>query len=409
MEFVDMSRVFPVDPALIERTAAWLSSQQSADGHFEPTGAGIAEGAINQYQGNVLRTTAYAAWALAHAHQQPAVVAAATAWLAAHIDANTDSYALALTLNLLAESGGNDALLDQVANQLVARAQVATGGEVSFSDVAPTPLAPSGDAPTLSSDLETTALVALGLFAANRSPDIVDGALLHLARNKDTFGAWEGTQATVRSLMALAATAVPSDGAGTDAVVNVSLDGQAAGSFTITTADAVVMRQLDLSSSATPGAHVVDIQQTGTGHFAYEVAATSFVPRTGTVASGITVAQTASNATLTVGDVASVAVHAVSTQNIDQALIDIPLPAGFDVDTSALDAAVAAGTLEQVELQPQRIVLYVAALQQNAPLDVSYSLRARLRGAVTLAAAKTSAYYNSGLSGQSAPLSLVVN
>ncbi|MCB1126711.1 MAG: alpha-2-macroglobulin, partial [Verrucomicrobiae bacterium] len=64
MEFSDMSGVWYVDPAVIRRTQDWLVAGQEADGSWIPTDGGIAEGAINRYQNDVLRTTAYVLWGL---------------------------------------------------------------------------------------------------------------------------------------------------------------------------------------------------------------------------------------------------------------------------------------------------------------------------------------------------------
>ena len=58
MEFMDMSHVHPVDPALIERTTKWLASVQNADGSWNQA-SGIDEWA------HASPVTAYVAWALA--------------------------------------------------------------------------------------------------------------------------------------------------------------------------------------------------------------------------------------------------------------------------------------------------------------------------------------------------------
>ena len=64
MEFYDMSKVHDVDPKLISRTQQWLASQQQEDGSWKPDTQFINEGATNRYNSDVLRITAYLAWAL---------------------------------------------------------------------------------------------------------------------------------------------------------------------------------------------------------------------------------------------------------------------------------------------------------------------------------------------------------
>ncbi len=64
MEFSDMSKVYDVDPKLIERTQQWLAGQQQADGSWKPDTQFINEGATNRYNSDVTRITAYLGWAL---------------------------------------------------------------------------------------------------------------------------------------------------------------------------------------------------------------------------------------------------------------------------------------------------------------------------------------------------------
>ena len=108
MEFADMARVFEVDPEVIKRTRAWLLAQQDADGLFTPSKGGIGEGAINQFQGQTLRTTAYIAWALAEAkgaNTMEPQVQRALDYVAEKAGKETDPYALALCANALASGG----------------------------------------------------------------------------------------------------------------------------------------------------------------------------------------------------------------------------------------------------------------------------------------------------------------
>src|SRR5690606_6996318 len=53
--------------------------------------------------------------------------------------------------------------------------------------------------------VETTALASLALLSAGRSPVTVRGALTWLADQRDSFGTWHTTQATVLALKALIA------------------------------------------------------------------------------------------------------------------------------------------------------------------------------------------------------------
>ena len=49
MEFNDMSKVYDVDPRLIQRTQEWLAQQQQPDGSWKPDTSFINEGATNRF------------------------------------------------------------------------------------------------------------------------------------------------------------------------------------------------------------------------------------------------------------------------------------------------------------------------------------------------------------------------
>ena len=51
--------------------------------------------------------------------------------------------------------------------------------------------------------IETTALAALAFLRADTHPDLANAALTYLIQQKDSFGTWYSTQATVLSLKAL--------------------------------------------------------------------------------------------------------------------------------------------------------------------------------------------------------------
>ncbi|MFA0750045.1 MAG: hypothetical protein SLRJCFUN_000448, partial [Candidatus Fervidibacter sp.] len=109
LEFADMSQVHDVDPNLIARTINWLISKQNPDGSWTPDQFGIREGAVNR-QTDLLRTTAYIAWAIGEAGrvmeqgtqdtgQVATALKKAIGYLSERAHEADDAYALALMLN----------------------------------------------------------------------------------------------------------------------------------------------------------------------------------------------------------------------------------------------------------------------------------------------------------------------
>lgn len=406
MEFVDMAAVFPVDQALITRTAAWLATQQKADGSFEPTTGGIAEGAINAYERNVFRTTAFLAWALQRAGGQQAAVDHAVDWLRGQATTQADPYAMAVYVNLLGSISSDHADLPAAVNSLLAMGQEADG-DVVFGGAPPSQLAPCGGGSTGQTDLEVTALAAHGLIAAQSGGDVANKALTHLVRNKDSFGTWQSTQATIRSLQALLA----SLGAGTESAqgnVRVSMDGVEVASFDITPQNANLQRVVDLSERGTPGTHSIDVVRTGTGNFQFQVAGRAFVPRAAPAAPVVTVDQTFSNTQPAVGESVLVTTVVSSMVSFEQLLVDITVPPGFDLDPALLQAAQTAGLINRADVQGNHVHVYVPRLLNTEPLRLTYNLRPRLSANVTAPPVKAYAYYDPSVKGESAPANLVV-
>ncbi len=95
-----MSKVYDVDPRVIERTQQWLAGQQQADGSWKPDTNFINEGATNRYNTDVLRITAYIAWSLEeHRLSGAGGREGAAVYRAEHMRATTDAYTLAVMAN----------------------------------------------------------------------------------------------------------------------------------------------------------------------------------------------------------------------------------------------------------------------------------------------------------------------
>ena len=86
MEFHDMAQVHDVDERLIARTQQWLASRQQPDGSWKPDTQFINEGATNRFNTDVLRITAYAAWALEKSGYQGPAAGKARTYVESHLD-----------------------------------------------------------------------------------------------------------------------------------------------------------------------------------------------------------------------------------------------------------------------------------------------------------------------------------
>ncbi|MBY0227970.1 MAG: hypothetical protein K2W96_01685, partial [Gemmataceae bacterium] len=200
MEFEDMAKVHEVDPALIERTRAWLLAKQQQDGSWgDPD------------------HTAYVAWAVFAGGKSAERSAATKRFLLAQ--KTDDPHSLALACLALAAI---DPALPELGERLDALSKLRKeeGGKASWQRSGRTLFHGRGHGGAA----ETTALAAQAFLAAKR-PGEARAALRWLADAKDSSGTWHSTQATVQALRALVAGAsAPAQDA--ERVVEVAVNGK---------------------------------------------------------------------------------------------------------------------------------------------------------------------------------------
>src|ERR1051325_1060821 len=119
MEFSDMSKVYEVDRRVIERTQQWLAAQQQPDGSWKPDTQFINEGATNRYNSDVLRISAYIAWALENTGYQGSAVDKARQFIGGHLNGKLDTYTLAVLANFAADYGKDRQVTGQAIQMLL--------------------------------------------------------------------------------------------------------------------------------------------------------------------------------------------------------------------------------------------------------------------------------------------------
>ena len=125
-------------------------------------------------------------------------------------------------------------------------------------------------------DIETTALAALALLRAGRHPDLANPALIALVRQKDTFGTWHNTSATVMALKALIQS-VRAGAENVNADVTVTVNGGQARTVKVTRENFDVVQLLSFDD-ARAGDNQVQITVAGQGNLMYQVAGEYYLP-----------------------------------------------------------------------------------------------------------------------------------
>jgi uncharacterized protein YfaS (alpha-2-macroglobulin family) len=426
-EFSDMSRVHNVDPALIQRTAEWLFVQQASNGSWENDRGLVHEQSWANLGDDRLPVTAYIVWGLADAgftgdpRTQNGI-----SYLKENALQAADPYVVALVANALVAVDINSGaeitpmtleVLDQLAGMAIQDGNGATwrSGVATF-------MGSEGQ----TGSIETTALAALAFLRANRNPELANAALTALIQQKDSFGTWYSTQATVLTLKAL----IQSVRAGSEslnATVTVNLNDGQIRTVTVTPENSDVVQLLTFDDINIGSENEVDLAVAGEGNLMYQISGSYYlpwdaVPKYPQLTGGtelVDITLTYDRMELVVND--TVGVNVVVTLNEGQAesaLIDLGLPPGFSVEAQDLAALVARfddippdygfPTIERYELTGRQILIYVSNLTADNPLEFSYRLRAKFPLTAQTPASNAYDYYNPDVQGAAEPQLLVV-
>jgi uncharacterized protein YfaS (alpha-2-macroglobulin family) len=427
MEFADMAKVHPVDPALIKRTREWLLSKQTAEGFWEPPRRGIAEGAINRQRGRRLRTTAYITWAALESLERTATPEArlgrALDYIVAAANKQNDPYTLALVANALLAGGRNDA-----ARQVLARLEKSKHKRSSKSGVfwrSRTQGVTFSKGDVLA--IETTALVAYALLkesagssagkssAGKSSSGTTLAALSWLVSQKDSRGTWHSTQATVLALRALLAGTRPPK---LDAAeqVTVRVNGQVVRTIAITRQTVDLFHQVSLRDTLRVGKNRVTLALSGAkkSQPSYQIVATHYLPHTKRSTERkqqpLTIEQRFDATRLEQGNrlSATVTLRYHLPGSADMLIVDLGIPAGFAVEPGTFDLLVKHGLIERYTIAGSQVTLYIRGVSANKPLSFIYHLRAKYPVRVSAPPARTYQYYQPKIRDQTQPVRLTI-
>jgi len=392
MEFSDMAQVYEVDPAVIERTAAWVRRQQQGYGSW----------------GDPL-TTAYVTWALAEIGQgNTPEVQTALSNLRNNWRTERDPYVLSLIANALAAM--NDPLAQEVLRELDDM-KIAAGESVHWEARQRTLV---GTESVTTGAMETTALVVHAMLRAGAFPQTARAGLTYLIGKKDAFGTWQSTQATVLALKAFILAATEPGGAAEPGEVTVSVDGVAQAPITITPENADALYSV-VFDDVSLGDHSVAFQMRGGGNLMYQVTADYYLPwdqvsrDPGTVQQmDITVDY--DRRRLAVNDEITARAQIVLLRSAPAvlAIVDLGVPPGFSVDSGDLERLVKNGVIQRFELTGRQIILYIENLRPSYPVQVTYRLRARFPLKAKAPSSMAYDYYSPDSSETEPPVDFVV-
>jgi hypothetical protein len=348
-----------VDESLVSYAMKWLLKRQGQNGAWAAFDwKGLFDGQRTAYQ------TVQAASALSGPNAAPQVARALQYLLGAK--GSIDEPYMIAAMALLAEETKQISTMEAMLSSLRRLAREESG--LTYWNLeSNTPFYGWG----LAGRLEATALAVQALARAAQPADktLIDSGVLFLMRNKDQYGVWWSTQATVKVLEAILAAEVDqianSDGGAAEVLV-----GERSVAQLIMPAARQVTgpMRVDLSPYLTPGTNRVSLRRAAGGNLAQiQIASSYYIPWNGgpdptqtgvlrlNVAFDKTTAQPKDYITC------RVRAERVGFSGYGMMMAEIGLPPGVDVDRHSLDDAVSSHGLavDHYDVLPDRIQFYL--------------------------------------------------
>ena len=372
MEFADMSKVHDVDQAVIDRASRWLLSRQYADGSWNSSSRPAT---LNNGEKQTA-DTAYITWALTEAGIRGRNLDRAFTFLRQNLSETDKSYTLALAANAFLANNPNDQFGVQLVSWLSSRFQIQDESAYIGSSGAGAMYSRG-----LCLDIETTALSALAMMKANPYSDTVRKALTWLSKQKDRHGTWRSTQATILAMKALIAGTSQTQDGDEPVTVQVLVNGQSAGSIEVTAEKRDLFHTIDLTTYLHPGENIIRLTKEQADELPYRLVGTYWVPQTTTETPAqkeLEIQIDYDRERLAVDDTlrCSVQVTRRSDTPMSMAIIDLGIPPGFSVDSTAFKQLVASGVLAKYELTANQCILYIRTIERERPLRFTYELKA---------------------------------
>jgi hypothetical protein len=412
-QFADMSRVFPVDPALLQRTRQFLLDARDGVGGYR-----FPADAVHTFgKAPAATVAAYTTWAITQAEavaKFPGPPTDLTKELDAQLELAAgpqakDPYFLALTAGaLLARDRADDAakLLRAIVKLQDAAGRV--GGE-------PVSVTPS---PGKSLAVEATAAAALA-WAQSARPEFdapLHTALGWLTNQRDAGGSFGTTQATVMALKALAEQSRRKPRPSEPGLVIVRANGKELGRAR-NLPDATGPVAVPLSATALAGVTAVAVESTGLDGVPVTLAwharaATPPSARDGPLR--LTVAL--DKPTYAEGDTARLRVTLANDafKAVDMATFVVGLPAGLTLppDLKQLKALTGAADgppkVDYFEVRGRELVLYRRGLAASETVTFSLDTLAETPGTSRGPASRAYPYYSPELTRWAAPLAVTI-
>lgn len=395
MELTDASEVYDVDEQVIENMKNYLYSEQKSNGSFD-INATLETGAASSSD---LAMNAYIIWALSESDPDDSRLNSSVAYLEGKINDADDNYTLALMANVF--SNVKSKKVTSAINKLLEN--VEENGENAYIN---SNIRDYYGSYGNYQAMQTTALTSMALTKNNLHSSTNNSLIKYLISNKDSFGNWGTTQATILSLKAINMNSGKGKIAGQ--TISVSLNGE--------TQDikvgnnALDIYEVEFDKIKEENSINIDMKK---GSISYELVEEYYVPYE-TIDQDkekydISVDETI-NTNVKVNDIIKQEITLQNNTNdtIANGLITINIPQGCTVDQNFLEKCKTLGMIEKYDYNYTTLNLYIRNFKKETPKTLEVQYRTNYPEEVTGGAIRAFDYYNPNIEGIKVPTKISV-
>ena len=393
MEFTDLKEVYSVDESVIEEMNDFLYKKQNSNGSFNITGSHIG-GASSREK---LALNAYIIWALSESDPKNEKLSKSIEYLKSNLESIDDNYTLAIIANILANV--EDKQAENVIKRLVNNINL--NGNIAYIDSSVRDYYGSyGRTQTI----QTVALTSMALTKTSNNHEINKMLINYLVGQKDAWGTWYSTQATVMALKALNLSSQKEKLSEQIILVRVNEDEQK-----IEIKDnPLEIYELTFNDLEKENKLSIDIEK---GSAYYEVIESYYIPYEKVEKSEDEIEVTVkSNNNLKVNETleAEIRVTNKGKNDIYNGMVTISIPQGFVIVKESLTKLEDKGIIEKYEMTYTTVNLYLRNfdVREFTTLDVEF--RASYPVEITGLAVRAYDYYNPEIEGKTMPIEIIV-
>lgn len=407
-EFSDMSKVYPIDRGIIERTQKFLIERREPEGTWSNIGATHGETIANMGNAKMLLTS-YVTWSLLDSGLNKSDAKKSIDWIRDNVKTvENNAYILALAANALAAYDAKDDSTLEVLQKLERlHKDMPEWKAIAFPANTTSMTYARGDFVTV----ESTALTALAMVRTGQFTNQVNKSMTYLIKAKHANGTWGTTSATILSLKALLAGMGGSDVKGT-IPFTILVDGKEAARGTVNEQNSDVMQTFDLKAFTKTGKNQVEIQVAGETSLMYQMAVRHYEPWKKEVVNAkpvIDVDVAYDRTKLSTNDMlkAKATLKYNGPAPTFNVIVDLGIPPGFDVDAGDF-AEMVGKTVKKFSVTSRQVILYIGDVKPGDVMTFEYTLKPKFPLRARTPSSVAYEYYTPSNRAESRPVDLVV-